>query len=182
MEVPPKPVYAFLRGPCSKLGANRASSLTPTLETRPVADRPSWRDSAEPSSASLFILERTRARTVFRVSKHCTSYTPAMFFVGRAVRAPALARHRRVRGVTLTRLPDCRAQRPQIRCHFPVTNQSAVKKQNCLVPFSIPRRSRGQGSAVLAALRRCAPRLSRLRRALTAALRRDRPRHRAIPP
>jgi hypothetical protein len=29
-----------------------------------------------------------------------------LFSVGRAVRAPALARHRRVRGVTLTRLPD----------------------------------------------------------------------------
>jgi hypothetical protein len=37
-----------------------------------------------------------------------------MFFVGRAVRAPALARHRRVRGVTLTRLTDF------VRCHFPV--------------------------------------------------------------
>jgi hypothetical protein len=32
----------------------------------------------------------------------------AVFFVGRAIRAPALARHRRVRGVTLTRLPDSR--------------------------------------------------------------------------
>ena len=34
---------------------------------------------------------------------------------------PALARHRRVRGVTLTRLPDF------VRCHFPVASRELIK-------------------------------------------------------
>src|SRR6202041_460565 len=49
-----------------------------------------------------------------------------VFFVGRAVRATALARHGEVdarsRGVTLTRLTDLGRVRPSIRCHVRVAN------------------------------------------------------------
>jgi len=43
----------------------------------------------------------------------------------------ALARHRRVRGVTLTRLPDSPPKRVRVRCHFLV----AIDRQTCGSPL-----------------------------------------------
>ena len=43
----------------------------------------------------------------------------------------ALARHRRVRGVTLTRLPDSPPKRVRVRCHFLV----AIDRQKCGSPL-----------------------------------------------
>jgi hypothetical protein len=51
----------------------------------------------------------------------CFAPVDATSSSGRAVRAPALARHRRVRGVTLTRLPD------SVRCHVPVANSARMQ-------------------------------------------------------
>jgi len=71
-------------------------------------------------------LEREVLAVIFLDKRHRLISYQEMFqgnsSSGRAVRAPALARHRRVRGVTLTRLTGFRAIRPRLRCHNPVAN------------------------------------------------------------
>jgi hypothetical protein len=59
-----------------------------------------------------------RSRTAQRKGARCTSVAELAFFVGHAVRAPALAWYRPVKGAALTGLPDLARRRASIRCHF----------------------------------------------------------------
>ena len=79
-----------------------------------------WRPAAIVSYSAGRLSGARRFRHHLRGLLHLAlrhNYSPS----GRAVRTPALARHRRVRGATLTRLPEF------VRCHVPVANPAAAR-------------------------------------------------------
>ena len=131
-------------------GINRARSIQLKLRQRIELFFSSLRDDDAATSSNI-----ARRPVKFRYSRYLFHDPPALsaftliFSVGRAVRTPVLARHRRVKGATLTRLTGSRAKHPRLRCDF----LSQVGVWNALVPLTLPRRSRGQGRAWLARVR-----------------------------
>jgi RadC-like JAB domain len=86
-------------------------------------------------SLKLGSLEREVFPVIFLDKRHRLISYQEMFQgyspFGRAVRAPALARQRRVRHASPTRLPDSRPKRLQIRCD--VLSQVLILKLPCIV-------------------------------------------------
>jgi hypothetical protein len=99
---------------------------------RPVVAR-LWHLPTSGSSKHASSMHNLKATGVLRIRRSSVgaSTTPSrrwLFPVGRAVRAPALARHRPAKGVALTGLPDLARRRVSIRCHIRVVNRARITR------------------------------------------------------
>ena len=113
-------------------GINRARSIQLKLRQRIELFFSSLRDDDAATSSNI-----ARRPVKFRYSRYLFHDPPALsaftliFSVGRAVRTPVLARHRRVRRASPTRLSDFERRRFSIRCHFHVATRA-----NHALPFT----------------------------------------------